>query len=788
MTPHIKTTDSTWKPFVLLSLFLIIVTAAVYWQVQGFDFVNYDDDDYVYDNPHIQDGITFKSIIWAFTSRYASNWFPLTWLSHMADVSLFGLDPGSHHLTSLMFHIANILLMFLVFRKMTGNLWQSAFIAALFAIHPLHIQSVAWVSERKDVLSAFFWMLTLLAYVRYVRRPGWATYVWVLVFFILGLMSKPMAVTLPFVLLLLDFWPLGRLRLVRSEGVQPNIKIAGLIREKIPLFLLSAASAGITFYVQQKGGAVQSFDIVPLADRVPNVVISYVHYILKTMYPVHLATFYPYPVAFPWWKVTAAIVVLAALTMLAIRHMHRHPYVIVGWFWFIGTLVPVIGLVQVGVQSMADRYMYLPIVGLFIIIAWGLPELISNWRYKRFWLGAPAIMAVVVLSVVTWNQTGYWKNSESLFSHAIAVTENNFVAHYNLGIALASKDETDQAIAHYQKSLAISPNQPDVYMSLGLAFDEQGENEKALVCLQQSVLLDPEYYHGQYNLGTLLLKKGEWDQAIPHLEKAAQLHPDNDQAHFNLAKALFHKMDYVSALKYALKVISMNPGHEKAHQIAGVILFKQGNLKEAQSHFSSALSLNPYSAEALQYEGYIFLKHNQLDKALSSFKKALIHDPDNKEARQLVQQLEAKLAVAKQTILRELEKNPDNPPLRKQLGKIFQAQGLTDSAIEQYQLVISQHPECIDALFELAALYADKGQYATAISYMEQAISFQPDNPAHDYNIACLYALQEKAPEALLWLKKALDKGYKNWDQIRTDDDLKSIRNTKEFKKLMKNR
>ena len=773
---------------IAISFFLILLTASVYWQVQEFDFVNYDDNDYVYANFHVQKGITLNSIHWAFVTGHASNWHPLTWISHMLDFQIFGLWAGGHHLTSLFIHIVNALLLFFLFRKMTGDLWQSAFVAALFALHPLHIQSVAWISERKDVLSGFFWMLTLLAYVRYVRRPGWIAYVGVLIFFILGLLSKPMVVTLPFVMLLLDYWPLNRIQLT---GLENNLRLKAffvLLREKIPLFLLAAASAGITFYVQQKGGAVQLFDVVPLANRIYNIPISYIIYIIKTVFPFKLAAFYPYPNGFPWWEVIAAILTLLAGTVLTIRLMPRYPYIIVGWLFFIGTLVPVIGFVQVGVQSMADRYMYLPMIGLLIIAAWGIPELISNWRHNRFCLSATAILGVVILSVVTWKQTGYWKNSLSLFSHAIEVTENNFVAHANLGTALKKDGENDQAIFHFRKSLAIRPNQSDVYMALGLALDEKGNAEEALACLEKSVLLDPEYYDAQYNLGTILLKKGEWDQAISHLKKATRLDSDSDQAQFNLANAFFQKKQYQSALIHAQKAIDLNPEHEKAYLIAGAILFSQDNYQKALKYFNSVLSLNPSSAEAFQYSGTIFLKQKQIGNALEAFKNALIHDPENKEARQLIQQIDAKLAAAEQAILQKIKNGPDNPGLHLQLGKIYQAQNLNTSAVEQFKLAITRHPESIgiDALYALAALHADQGHYETAISWMKQAISLQPLQPAHYYNIACLYARQDIPDKALIWLKKALDRGYSNWNHIQTDADLESIRNTKEFRKLIR--
>lgn len=735
---------------IIISVCLILVTTAIYWQVQGFDFVNYDDGDYVTDNPNVQKGFTVQSIIWAMTTgNVSSNWHPLTLFSHMLDWQMYGEWAGGHHLTGLFFHITNALLLFFIFKTMTGNIWQSAFVAAIFAIHPLHVQSVAWVSERKDVLSAFFWMLTLWAYVRYVRHHGWAAYVWVLVFFILGLMSKPMVVTLPFVLLLLDYWPLNRIQLADSAS-NLKVKIISLFQEKIPLFTLSAASAAITFYVQQEGGSVKSLDVAPLAYRLPNILISYINYIIKTVYPVKLAAFYPYPNKFPWWQIAAAGVTLTAITWLTIRLMRRSPYVLVGWLWFLGTLVPVIGLVQVGIQSMADRYMYLPMIGLLVVIAWGVPELISNWRYNRLLIGVSAIIAVVILSLVAWKQTGYWNNSISLWSHAINVTKSNPVAHYNLGAAFKTNNETNQAIHHYRKALAINPIQAEVYMSLGLALDETGQTEEVLTCFQKAALLDPENDQTQYNIGTLLFKQGKYDEAIPYLEKAVRLDPENDQAQFNLANTLFQKNQHEAALIHAQKTIALNPEHEKAHQLAGTI----------------------------------YLKQKQIGKALTSFKKALLHGPENEDIRQLLEQLTAKLVNMEQQLAAKLEKDPDNPLLRKQIGKTYQMLDLNDKALEQFEWVIKRHPESIDALYDLAALYADMGRLETAADFMRQAVSLQPDNPTHAYNIACLYARQNKISAALEWLQKAIDKGYANIERISTDADLSSIRDTKFFKKI----
>jgi len=522
--------------FFFISLLLILVTTAAYWQVQRFNFINYDDNEYVYENLHIQNGVTFDSIIWAFTHAHSNNWHPLTWLSHILDWQMFGLWAGGHHLTSLFFHIVNSLLLFFVFRKMTGNLWQSAFVAAIFALHPLHVQSVAWVSERKDVLSAFFWMLTLWAYVRYVRRPGWPGFMLVLVFYISGLMSKSMVITLPFVLMLLDYWPLNRLQ-INESGKNLHVKIAGLLREKIPLFILTAASAGITIIVQHQSGALKSFDVIPATDRLANALISYVNYIIKFVYPVKLAIFYPYPDGIPGWKIAASIVILTAISLTAIKLMRRKPWFIVGWFWFIGTLIPVIGLVQVGMQSMADRYMYLPMIGLIIPVAWGIPELLCRWHYKKTILSVSAGCVIIIFFWNTRTQLAYWTDTYTLFNRALAVTENNFFAYNVMGHELARKGDYKTAEKYLQNVLRLKPDDIDAMKGLGQLAYQSKDDDQAVHYYSKALSInpsDPEIYN---KLGVVFFSKDMLEQAREKFETAVRLNPQFDEAYYNLGLA-----------------------------------------------------------------------------------------------------------------------------------------------------------------------------------------------------------------------------------------------------------
>ena len=403
---------------ILICLLLVIATLAVYWQVGNFEFVHYDDDVYVTENVHVRSGLTFKSIAWSFTSTLGDNWHPLTWLSHILDCQLYGIQPGRHHLSNVLFHIANTLLLFLVFVKMTGNIGSSSFVAALFALHPLQVESVAWVAERKNVLSTFFWMLTMWSYLRYVEHSDIKRYLLVLVIFICGLMSKPMLVTLPFVLLLLDFWPLGRFQLKCYDNAHARLEqkstIIRPVLEKIPFIIFAAASCVVTFHTERA----YSFDLVPFHARIANAMVSYIAYIKTMLWPVKLACFYPYPHLFPTWKVAGAGVVLVIISFLAVRNVRRHPYIAVGWLWYLGTLVPVIGIVQVGAQAMADRYAYVPLIGLFLIVAWGVPELLSRWRYRNTGLAAASAL-LIILTLITWKQVHYWKNCITLFEHAL---------------------------------------------------------------------------------------------------------------------------------------------------------------------------------------------------------------------------------------------------------------------------------------------------------------------------------------------------------------------------------
>ncbi|MGB9500166.1 MAG: tetratricopeptide repeat protein [Dissulfuribacterales bacterium] len=586
---------------ILVCLFLIITILTVYRQVRGYDFVNFDDTKYVTQNKIVQEGITLDGIVWAFTTIHAGNWHPLTWISHMTDCQLFGLNPGGHHLTSLLFHIINSLLLFFVFRKMTGRLWESAFIAALFALHPLHVESVAWVSERKDVLSTFFALLTLLSYIGYVRRPVVIRYLLIVLFFSFGLMSKPMLVTLPFVLLLLDFRPLNRLQVqlpadTRSTGRRAAVFF--LIREKIPLFILVIISCCVTFYAQKHGGAVKSLDFIPIGARIANTLVAYAAYIGKMVYPVNLAFLYPYPEIISGWKVAGSGLLLGVISFLAIKNTKQRPYFITGWLWYLGTLVPVIGLVQVGMQSMADRYTYIPLIGLFVIVAWGVPELAAKWRYGKIWTGTSAIIILSIFMAVTFKQTGYWKNSITLFEHAIKTTSANYIAHYNLGNVLAKKGRIDEAIPHYLQALQIKPEFADAHNNLANALNMQGKVDDAIYHFSEALRIKSDYEGVHYNLGVALDRQGRTDDAIFHYLQAIKTNPDYVNAHYKLGVALNQKGRIDEAITQFSQAIRIKHDYAEAHNNLGAALFQKGDITGAIDCFQTALKIKPDYAMA----------------------------------------------------------------------------------------------------------------------------------------------------------------------------------------------
>jgi Flp pilus assembly protein TadD len=602
-----------------IGLFLTVATLVVFWQVLDHDFVGYDDAEYVTENHHVQAGLTEEGLIWAFTTTHASNWHPLTWLSHMLDCQLYGLNPKGHHLTNVFLHLLNTLLLFLVLQRMTGALWRSGFIAALFALHPLHVESVAWVAERKDVLSTFFWMLTLWSYARYVERPKPIRYLLTLLAFALGLIAKPMVVTLPFVLLLLDYWPLRRIKsfqLTRSDRAvttrpsELNPQTLRLIWEKIPFFLLAAASSTVTFLVQVRGGAVASLEVFPFETRFANALVSYVRYMGKMFWPQDLAVLYPHPGhTLPLWQIAGAGSLLFLITCVVLRAGRRFPYLAVGWLWYLGTLVPVIGLVQVGVQAMADRYTYIPLIGLFIMIAWGVSDIAAKWRYQKVVCTLASGALLFVLIICTFIQLHHWQDATTLFEHALEVTTDNFVAHNNLGIALAAQGKFDEAIVHYSEALRIKPSYAKAHCNLGDVLARLGKHEDAIWHYHRALQLKPNFAEAHNNLGVTLKQQGRLNEAFVHYSRAIQLNPEYEEAHNNLAGLLAARGKLDEAIAHYSKALQIKPDYGNARVQLAVALMRTGQTDKAIQQYRTALHFRPDWPEVLNNLAWIFATH-----------------------------------------------------------------------------------------------------------------------------------------------------------------------------------
>jgi len=517
----------------IICLILSLATILVYWSVSGHQFINIDDGVYVTDNRHVRSGLNRENLKWAFTTLKAEFWHPLTWLSYMLDTQLWGVNPAGYLFTNLLLHVFNTILVFLIFKMMTGATWQSSFVAALFALHPLHVESVAWIAQRKDVLSTFFWILTIGFYVFYTRRPDYKRYLPVCLCFVLGLMAKPMLVTLPFVLLLLDYWPLGRFQSTHPSSTT-GASVLVLIREKIPLFVLAIGFGILAFWAQKSGGGISTLASYPLAARLANAPVAYASYIGKMIWPQYLACFYPIPNNFPIWQIGGAVFLLAGISLAALKSTKHYSFFITGWLWYLGTLLPVIGLIKIGDFAMADRYTYIPLVGLFIAIAWGLPELLAKHRLKKPVLIIAAATALIALTVVSLSQVRYWTNSQTLFEHALKVTENNFFAHFALGNALMSQRKINQATVHFSKAVQIRPDKATLHNVLGRALASQGKFKEATPHFARALEIKADFAPAHYNLAIALVTRKQYTEAIYHFSEALRLHPDYAAGHARL--------------------------------------------------------------------------------------------------------------------------------------------------------------------------------------------------------------------------------------------------------------
>lgn len=620
------------RDLVVIATLAVLVTA-VYFRATGFDFINLDDNNYVYENPAVLSGVNWTSFKWALTAFYAANWHPVTWLSHQLDIQLFGADPGAQHAVNIVFHLMNSILAFVVFRKMTGCYWRSAIVATLFAVHPAHVESVAWISERKDLISTMFWLLTMWAYFRYTQLQSgehrWGEifsyrYLLIVVLFALGLMTKPMLVTLPFVLLLCDLWPLER---IRGRG-----DLQKMIVEKVPLFVLSAGSCYATVLAQRSAGAVQSLTSLPLATRLENAVVSYGRYLIEAFYPANLAVWYPYQQTILAWQIAASATVLIVITAFCILRMKDHKYLLVGWLWFIGTLVPVIGIVQVGSQSMADRYTYIPYFGLFVMVVWGTADLLKERRMGRPIGIAIASVVVTVLCIMSFRQVSFWLNSETLYRHTLSVTKNNWLIAGNLCHHYVVTDRLDEAEPLCRNAITIKPDSFEPHNSLGILQFKRGLFSDAEESFKTAVSIWPQYSFGHANLAQAQSQLGKADEAEESLRRAVELsggaandafasalsdiavayaakgenekaldnllrliyiQPENTHARLRLALTLYLLKRYDEAAMAIDDVLKGDEGNPTAHNIAGMILIEKGDRNGAARHFQRAVELKP---------------------------------------------------------------------------------------------------------------------------------------------------------------------------------------------------
>ena len=747
---------------------LVLAVGLVFGQTVRHEFVNLDDTMYVYENPQVSRGLTAEGICWAFTDT-SGNWHPLTWLSLMGDCQFYGLNAGGHHLTNNLLHAATAVLLFLVLWRMTGGFWPSALVAALFAVHPLHVESVAWVTERKDVLSGLFFVLTLAVYVHYVRRRfSWGRYLLLSIVFALGLMAKQSLVTLPFVLLLLDYWPLRRwsdrpyLKLtppltppltspLTPELTPPHYNggdfVGGanflgsllgrfslrwqLVLEKLPLLLLAAVAS--LDAVWAASNVLAPTKRLPWGWRIGNAVILYVAYLGQFFYPLGLAAFYPRPgLDLPMWRIGGAFLILLSVTVTVCFWRRRCPYLLVGWLWYLGILVPMIGLVQVGIGAMADRFTYLPQIGLCIAVVWGLTNICRSSRRHRWVCGVTSALVLLVLMGCAWRQTSFWRDSETLWTHVLACTSGNNLAHNSLGAALAGRGEVDEAIQHYRQALEINPRFAEAHANLGVALAGRGEVDEAIQHYRQALEINPRFAEPQYNLGNALAGLRRIDEAVTHYRKALEINPCYAEAHNNLGVVLAGRGEVDEAIQHYRQALEINPYYAEAHNNLGGVLAGRGEVDEAIQHYRQALEIKPYDAEPQYNLGNALAGLRRIDEAVTHYRKAL-------------------------------EINPRHAGTHNNLGIVLAGRGEVDEAIQHYRQALEINPHYAEAHKNLAWLLATcpaaaLRNGAEAIEHAQRANRLSGGRrPDVLHTLAAAYAEAGQFPEALAAVCKGME-------------------------------
>ena len=719
----------------MVCVLLAVTTLAVYWPVIFNGFTNYDDGYYVTENAYIQRGLSWDGVVWAFGSLHGEHtyWHPLTWVSHMVDYELFGLRAWGHHGINLLLHTLNTVLVFLVFRRMTRSFWQSAVLAGLFALHPLQVDTVAWVAERKNLLSALFWLLTLQAYTRYAQEPGVGSlkvkvfYGLSLLCFLCGLMCKPVLVTLPFVLLLLDYWPLNRFGL-NNQSSRTGSSLS-LVLEKVPFLALAAASCLVTVMAHRGLGMLDAATSPSLDLRIENATVSYVRYLGNTVWPLNLAVFYPYPKAWPTWKVAMSGLFLLGVSGLAIHSARNRPYLVVGWFWFLGVLVPFIGLVQAGAQAMADRFAYVPLVGLFLALVWGAHGIANRWRYGAVALPLLAVTASVLCIGLTHRQIGYWKDDESLWRRALAITEGNGLAHLNLGAALLDKRQFDEAIGHLEESLRIEPVAQDAHINLAYALTKQHRLAEAGEHYQAALRLNPNDAGLHNDLGLTLARLGRMDEAIKHYSEALRLKPAFAEVHYNLGLILAKRAKYLESAAHFREVLRLRPEDSNAREKLKLALAAQEKLDQTSEPYRQALKSNPDDARAHGELGRVLLEAGRLDEAIEQCAEAARLDPKSVEAQY-------------------------------QLGAILARKGEVDQAARQFELALELDSNFAMAHYSLGILCQHGNQMPKALGHWREAARLSPQWPDPLNNLAWALATDPRTelrdgPEAVKLASRA---------------------------------
>ncbi len=705
-------------------IFLALAVLIVFGQTAQFKFVNYDDEENVYLNPMVTKGLSANAVAWAFTHAQAANWVPLTTLSHMLDCQLFGLDAGAHHLVNVLWHAANAVLLFLVLRQMTGSLWRGAFVAAVFAVHPLRAESVAWVSERKDVMSGLFFLLTIGAYVRWARKPSSAAHIAVILLFALGLLSKSMVATLPFVLLLLDYWPLGRFCDWRKFGA--------LVREKIPLFILSAASCVAAALVP--GLVITDSHRLAFLERLANALVSYVVYLRQMIFPAGLAALYPIaPSGQPLWKVSLAVVALAAISLAVVASRKQRPFLLMGWLWYLGMLFPVIGIIQISnAAARADRYTYLPEIGLAIAGTWAVADWAARWENRRIILGG--LMFAVIGALIAWGsvQTSYWRSGQSLWTRALDCTSSNSVAHVYLGAALASEGKPDLAVEQYRTALAIAPDNLAALNNLGGALAAEGsaagnsgDIEEAIACFRKTLQIDPASKIAHFNLAVALSSKGQTEEAIAQYRMALATDPGLTDAHLNLANALQKTGHSDEAIAHYQKALEISPNYAAVRGKLAAALLGRGELDEAIAQFRKALDISPNDPVLTGNLGLALYKKGKREDAIAQFRRAL-------------------------------EIKPNLVEIRCNLGDALIDIGQNEEAFAQFQKVLELDPHYVRADYYWAKGLASAGKLDDAAAHLRNIVAIMPDYAPAYSALALIFFRQKNTKEAIDSWQRAL--------------------------------